>query len=115
MKTICAWLSMGFASLSLAQAVPPFTEDPSVRIAAERQEIATERLSIDQVHDARVRDCWQRFAVNGCLQEVRRSRRAQLDPVRKRELALNAQERAWRTHQREERLREKSEKSEHQP
>lgn len=102
-------LRLGFlwalAGLALAQ---PLVEDPSARIAAERAQLQTERQSVEQAHRARQRDCWQHFAVNPCLSEVRRSRRAALDPIRARELALNAQERAWRTQQREARLREKA-------
>ena len=85
------------------------------RIAAERQQLQAQRNDVEQAHELRSRACWQRFAVNDCLREVRRSRRAALDPLRARELELNAQERAWQTFQREERLRQKDDAQERQP
>lgn len=99
------WL-WALASLAMAQ---PLTQDPSAHIAAERAQLQAQRQDIEQAHTARNRECWQRFAVNACLGEERRSRRDALAPIRARELALNAQERAWRTRQRDERLRDKAE------
>jgi small-conductance mechanosensitive channel len=85
------------------------------RIAAERQQLQAQRNDVEQAHELRSRECWQRFAVNDCLREVRRSRRAALDPLRAWELELNAQERAWQTFQREERLRQKDDAQERKP
>ena len=90
-------------------------EDVPQRIATERERLQGERTQIEQMHDARTRECWQRFAVNSCLREVRRSRHQALDPIRAQELELNAQERAWRSGQREERLHEKQSVQERQP
>lgn len=90
-------------------------DDTPARIEAERERLQEDRVAIDQHHDARMRECWQRFAVNNCLRDVRRSRRAALDPLRARELELNVQERAWRTLQREERLRNKQDTQERRP
>ena len=89
--------------------------DPSARIDAERAQLQAERSAAERLHDERQRDCWQRFAVNSCLQQVRRERHAALDPLRARELVLNEQERAWRTQQREQRLREKDERGTAKP
>ena len=97
------------APLVLAQ-TPAESVDPSARIDAERAQLQAERSASERLHDERQRECWQRFAVNSCLQQVRRDRHAALDPLRARELALNAQERAWRTQQREQRLRAKDER-----
>ena len=88
---------------------------PGTQAAQERERLQREREAIEQDHAARMRECWQRFAVNACLHEVRRSRHAALDPLRAQELELNAQERAWRTQQRDERLREKQEVQERRP
>ena len=104
-------LLMGCLLAHLAWAQTPAEPvDPSVRIDAERAQLQAERSASERLHDERQRECWQRFAVNSCLQQVRRDRHAALDPLRERELALNAQERAWRTQQREQRLREKDER-----
>ena len=81
--------------------------DPSARIEAERAQLQAERSAAARTHDERQRD--------SCLQQVRRDRHAALDPLRARELALNEQERAWRTQQREQRLREKDERGATQP
>ncbi len=94
-------------ALGVAQARASDEDTPS-RLASARAQLQTERQAIEHDHDTRKHECWQRFAVNACLTEVRRSRRAALEPIRARELALNAEERAWRTQQREERLREKA-------
>lgn len=91
------------------------TEDTAARIAAERQRLERQRQAIEQDDLSRQRDCWQRFAVNDCLREARRLRHAALDPLRALELDLNAQERAWRTQQRDQRLREKSASPENTP
>lgn len=102
MKTL---LSLGLAAILTPVSVLA-TDVPS-RIAGERERLQRERVHIEQAHDVSMRDCWQRFAVNACLQDVRRSRHAALDPIRAQELELNAQERTWRTQQRDERLHEK--------
>ena len=105
-----AWPLVLWCWLAAAMAQTPApTDDPTARIASERAQLQVERQSIEEAHETRNRECWQRFAVNACLAEVRSSRRAALDPIRARELALNAQERAWRTQQRDERLRDKAE------
>ena len=113
MSTWRLCILLGLAGAALAQ--PIASADPGERIATQRAQLQAERQGIEQAHDARVHECWQRFAVNDCLREVRRSRRAQLDPIRARELELNAQERAWRTQQREERLRGKAAEREMRP
>jgi len=80
------------------------------RISAERERLKREREGVEQANSERMRECWQRFAVNDCLRQVRRSRYTALDPIRDQELELNQQERVWRTQQRDERLQEKSSK-----
>lgn len=84
-------------------------EEVSANMAARREALNKQIQAIEALHDERQRACWQRFAVNDCLREVRRSRHAALDPLRSLELELNEQERAWRSLQREQRLREKQE------
>ncbi len=90
-------------------------DDVPARIEAERTRLQSERAAIEQAHDNGRRECWQRFAVNDCLRNVRRSQRTALEPLRVRELELNAQERAWRTQQREERLKDKRATQERRP
>jgi hypothetical protein len=65
--------------------------------AAERKRIADGRAIAHARYEQDRRDCWQRFAVNACLDRAREHRRAVLDALRHDELALNAQERQRRT------------------
>lgn len=64
---------------------------------AERRRIADGRAAAHARYDQDRRACWQRFAVNACLDQARERRRAVLDALRHDELALNAQERERRT------------------
>lgn len=76
-------------------------------ITRQRQALAAHRSAIGQAEVAQQAVCWQKFAVNACLSEARRTRRQALEPLRQQELALNAQERLWRTEQRDKRLQDK--------
>jgi hypothetical protein len=76
-------------------------------ITRQRQALAAQRIAIGQSEAAQQAVCWQKFAVNACLSEARRTRRQALEPLRQQELALNAQERLWRTEQRDKRLQDK--------
>lgn len=76
-------------------------------MARERQALAAQKAAILQAEAAQQVLCWQKFAVNACLTAARRARRQDLEPLRQQELALNAQERLWRTEQREQRLQGK--------
>jgi len=64
---------------------------------AERKRIADGRTAAYARYGEDQRACWQRFAVNACLDQARDRRRATLDALRHDELALNAQERQRRT------------------
>jgi hypothetical protein len=88
------------------QAAPKSDELPEA-ITRQRQALAAQRSAIGQAEAQQQVVCWQKFAVNACLSEARRARRQALEPLRQQELALNAQERLWRTEQRERRLQGK--------
>ena len=105
MKTAAMVLVMVCASwVAWAQ---PADDLPAV-IRQQREHLAQQRQVINEAHEVQARACWQKFAVNDCLSAVRKSKRAQLDPIHLKELELNAQERDWRTRQREERLQNKA-------
>lgn len=108
------WLLL-LAALGVWAQTAPELPDPSARIEAEREQLQAERSAAERMYDERQRACWQRFAVNNCLQQVRRERHAALDPLRERELRLNEQERAWRSVQREQRLQDKQERGAARP
>ena len=81
--------------------------DVPADIARQRQTVATLREAILKSDEQRQAACWQKFAVNACLIETRRIRRQALDPLAQQDLVLNAQEREWRSAQREQRLLDK--------
>jgi hypothetical protein len=76
-------------------------------IRAEREELALQREAVMAVYQVEAKACWQKFAVNACLSEARSNRRAALELLHQQELILNAQERQWRTEQRNLRLQGK--------
>ena len=88
------------------QAVPKPDELPEA-ITRQRQALAAHRSAIGLAEAPQQVVCWPKFAVHACLTEARRARRQALEPLRQQELALNAQERMWRTEQRDKRLQGK--------
>ena len=106
--------SGGAATSSIPPETRPSSQGPASQqddlpeaITRQRQALAAQRSAIAQAEAAQQAVCWQKFAVNACLSEARRTRRQALEPLRQQELALNAQERLWRTEQRERRLQGK--------
>lgn len=67
---------------------------------AERADIERQRAAIAATQAQEEKACWQRFAVEDCLKDVRARARAQLAPLRARELELNQQERQERAAER---------------
>lgn len=76
-------------------------------IRVQREAIAQQRQSVMVVYEGAAKACWQKFAVNACLGQARQARREALEPLRQKDLVLNAQERLWRTEQRDQRLQDK--------
>ena len=107
MKTWFVLLLSGVLTMVNAQAA----DDVPEAITKERAILSTKRSAIMAEFELRSQECWQRFAVNDCLIKARRVRRADLEPIRQAELALNEQERQWRTQQRNERLQNKQAES----
>jgi hypothetical protein len=93
---MAVWSSAELSAQSLV------SEPEAIRV--EREAIASARAEIAAVYEAEAKACWQKFAVNSCLKDARRVRRAALEPLRQKDLLLNAQERQWRTEQRNLRL-----------
>lgn len=125
---VFAWMVGGLLGVAYAQSpapseVPapsesaPASEDLQVPafIAQQRQALALQRDAIVRADQAQQLSCWQKFAVNACLIEARRVRRQALVPLDQQELVLNAQERQWRTEQREKRLQAKQPDSRDKP
>ena len=83
----------------------------AVWLQDERAQVAGQRAAAEQrFHEAELA-CWHRFAVNACLSEAKQQRRATLDALREKDLALNATERDRRTAERLRTLEQKSQGS----
>lgn len=93
----CAALTSGCLSAQSMVGEPEF-------IRVQREDIASQRAEVMAVYQQEAKACWQKFAVNACLSEARKNRRAAQEPLRQQDLLLNAQERQWRTEQRSLRL-----------
>lgn len=75
------------------QAHAPMREQARKDIAAQRQDIATRQQAAEKA-------CWQRFAVEDCLRQVRSQAREQDNVLREREVQINTQERQEKAAQR---------------
>lgn len=84
-------------------------------IRIQREAIAQDRQAVMSAYELAAKACWQKFAVNSCLGEARNTRRTALEPLRQQDLLLNAQERVWRTEQRDLRLQGKQPDPSNQP
>ena len=80
-------------ALGAAQAQLPAAYDPAFD-ARERSRIDAERSAAVQLYGGEEADCYQRFAVNDCLREVRKRRRVVLEELRRQEVILNDAQRA---------------------
>lgn len=74
----------------------------------QRNELMAQKQAVLQTHAKLQEQCWQRFAVNDCLRDVRRAQRKALAPVEAALIELNARERELRLHEREQRLQDKA-------
>jgi hypothetical protein len=74
----------------------------------QRNEVMAKKQAVLQAHAKLQEQCWQRFAVNDCLRDVRRAQRKALAPVEAQLIELNARERQLRLQEREQRLQDKA-------
>lgn len=107
LMVLVALTASGLSAQSLV-AEPEF-----VRI--QREEIARQRGLIMAIYEEDAKACWQKFAVNACLSDARKKRRASLEPLRQQDLLLNVQEREWRVEQRNLRLEGKQPENRNAP
>lgn len=95
---LCAW--------GVARAQMPAAYDPAFD-ARERSRIDAERQAAAQRFGGEEADCYQRFAVNDCLREVRKRRRVVLEELRRQEVILNDAQRAAVTAEQQRRVEER--------
>lgn len=89
-------LAAGFALASPAQPVPAAVDASPEAMARERSRIAQERQREEARFAGEEAACYQRFAVNDCLREVRVRKRAAFEDLRRQEIELNDAERRQR-------------------
>ncbi len=100
----------GFSSLlSMAQAdtsnLPSQSE--SNLIETQRLVLAEEKKKVFDQFQANSKACWQKFAVNDCLSNVRQQKYQSLRPLDQREIELNTRQRALKEIERRQRLSDK--------
>jgi len=77
-------------------------------IEAQRQLLAQDKKIIFDQFQTASKLCWQKFAVNDCLANVRREKYQQLAPLDAREIELNARQRELKEFERQQRLSDKA-------
>ena len=82
------------AAQAASQGVRP--TGPQATDALERTRIREARVAAQASFDAQEALCYQRFVVNDCLEEVRRTRRTLLADLRRQDLSLNEAQRKRR-------------------
>lgn len=101
MKHLLASLLLG----TLSSLAPAQTPD---EVARERGRIADERGRVESGYLLEEKACYRRFAVNDCLQDARRRRRAALSDLRRQEIALEDRERSRKAAERLQLLEERA-------
>lgn len=91
----------------LAQPVPAAVDAPPETVARERSRIEAERRREDARFAGEEAACYQRFAVNDCLREVRVRRRAAFEDLRRQEIELNDAQRRSRAAEQLRRIEDK--------
>ena len=74
---------------------------------SEREQLQRQRQAIESRYTQDIQNCYQRFAVNDCKQEAAKAHREGLKPLRAREQALDAAERADKAQGKKERVAER--------
>lgn len=103
MKTCTSW------ALALwLMAGPALAAEDALQAVLHEQAALEHKLQHLQTQEEQAsRACWQRFAVNDCLRQVRRDARRQREPLHAKWLDLREHERTLRLQLREQRLNDK--------
>lgn len=108
MKT--QWMVWGLLCVAWQAQAQPLVVEPGEQQALEQQraELMAKKRGVLDAHAQIRQQCWQRFAVNDCLRDVRRAQRKELAPIETALIELNARERSLRLIEREQRLQDKA-------
>ncbi len=94
MKKTIVFVLMTFASLSLwAQSIAAMG---NTDVDAERARLTAEQAAVDKAFAAQRAVCFQKFAVEDCLEDSRRTRRAAMDNIKRQRALIDDAERKRR-------------------
>jgi hypothetical protein len=94
-------------SMAQADASNLPSQSESNLIEAQRLVLAEEKKKVFDQFQANSKACWQKFAVNDCLSNVRQQKYQSLRPLDQREIELNTRQRALKEIERRQRLSDK--------
>lgn len=105
-----------FAALGVSAAEEPSISKPydAEFDAQERSRIHKARQQVEAKYKEDQADCYQRFAVNSCLRDARRSRRVVVDDLRRQEIILNDAKRVAETQAQKQRVEQRQTKRQQQ-
>lgn len=104
MKMCAEWVLTG-----LLMAGPALSAEDALQAVLREQAGLEQALQhLQALEQQASQACWQRFAVNDCLRQVRRDARREREPLHAQWLEMRERERALRLHLREQRLQEKA-------
>lgn len=104
---MAAWLLAALTGLADAQTVAP-QGPPQDGMAAQRARISAERTRLEAGFAAENAVCYEKFAVNSCLDKISAKRREAMAELRRQEILLNDEERKLRGEEQMRKTREKS-------
>lgn len=97
----CLRTAVALTLLTLLTCVGVRAQPAGDGVSAERSRIAAERVRIEEASAREEKACYQRFAVNDCLNDTRERKREFVSDLRRQELALGDAERKRRSAQRQ--------------
>lgn len=97
---------LGLSLAAILVAMSAFSQ--SMPANDQRLRIQAERMEKEPHYQIQETQCYARFAVTDCLNEVRSQRRAVLHELRRQEITLNNIERQQKAQEQLERIRQKS-------
>ena len=99
------WL---LACLTFGSGVARAQDDTAQRVAQERSRITAERQAAEARYSQAEVACYQRFAVNDCINQAKAQRRQALADLRRQDITLNDEERRRRAADQRRRIDERS-------
>lgn len=108
LKRLCMTIALTCAPLMWHATSCATSLETLTAIEAQRQVLAQDKKIIFDRFQTASKLCWQKFAVNDCLANVRREKYQQLAPLDAREIELNTRQRELKEFERQQRLSDKA-------